>query len=327
MKKIAIVRRNGLGDLLTAFPLILYIRKRLPKAKITLFADKRNAPLLPYLPKVDEVVLFPHEGNKYVNVLKTAWKYRTEKFDLAICSKTSPMKLMNFFLFALGAKRRAAYVDDSWHRRLINYPLFHDPVNSKKLHQALKCLHLVAPELQEIPEELYPKLSIPPELRRGIPPPVAKGPVILVTATTTRVQSRFDPERYGRILNYLYQLHPFSVRIVGETKDRVRAALISEGLKMPYSIHFPRNFADFMLLLESSDLYFVGDGGVAHIGAGFDKSQVVLFGETDPCNWHPLSEKATALYHPIHVNAISDEVIFDAVKQRLEEVVCARANC
>jgi len=50
MKKIAVVRRNGLGDLLCAFPLINYFQKYQPDAQITLFVDKRNAPLIPYLP-------------------------------------------------------------------------------------------------------------------------------------------------------------------------------------------------------------------------------------------------------------------------------------
>jgi len=160
MKKIAIIRRNGLGDLLCAYPLILYLGKKYPNAKITLFVDARNYPLLGYLPPVDKVVVFPKKGNKYWNLFHKAFRYRKE-FDVAISAKTSPMKLANLFLFWLGAKKRIAYVDSSWHSKLINHPTPYHPSHARNLHQALKGLHLVAPELKAIPKECLPTLQIP----------------------------------------------------------------------------------------------------------------------------------------------------------------------
>ena len=61
------------------------------------------------------------------------------------------------------------------------------------------------------------------------------------------------------------------VSIVGQKRDEHRAVAIAKCLKMDKQIHFPRNFDEFMVLLESADLFFVGDGGVAHIGAALGK--------------------------------------------------------
>lgn len=323
---IAVIRRNGLGDLLCAYPLILYLQKKFQDASITLFIDQRNAPLIPYLPSVTQVVVFPAKGNKYWNLFKTSWPYR-KKFDLAISAKTSPMKLNNFFLYCLKAKERVAYVDKSWHARLVNRPIPYNPVKAKQLHQALKGLQTMAPELQDIPQELYPRLHVPQEIKnRYSTKRFSPHPIVLVSATTTKPSNRLDIDRYASLLNRLHSLSPISVRIIGQKDDRLRADAIAMKLQMEAHVHFPRNFDEFMVLLDASDIFFVGDGGVAHIGAALGKNVVALYGETNPEEWRPLSKTAEIFYHPIHVDRLQTQAIFEALKRNLEEFRCGRDN-
>lgn len=326
MNKIAIVRRNGLGDLLCTFPLIRHLKEKDPSVKITLFVDERNAPLLPYLESVEEVVIFPGKGNKYLNAYLTARKYRDE-FDLAISAKTSPMKLVNFFLYWMRAKKRIAYVDTHWHSRLINSPIAFDFEKSSQMHQALKCLKTVAPEIETISPSLFPRLSIPSEIKNNYSLKPVGLPQVLISATITKEKSRLNPNIYANLLHRLYDVAPFHARIVGQSQDRERANMIKENLQIPCSIHFPRNFEAFMVLLDSCDLYFVGDGGVAHIGAALSKKEVVLFGETNPVEWGPLNQDAEVFYHPVHVDKLSEHEIFQALKRKLKEVIdCGRNN-
>ncbi len=324
--EIAIVRRNGLGDLLCAYPLILYLQKN-KGASVTLFVDQRNAPLIPYLPPVQHVAVFPAKGFKYGNMLRMALRY-WKRFDVAISAKTSPMKLMNFFLFCLGARERIAYVDKSWSSFLINHPHIYDPVLAKKEHQALKGLHLVDPTLNEVPEAFYPTLHIPQAIRDRYPLPYNfLNPVVLVSATTTNPASRLNADRYRALLNRLYAHCTFSVLITGQKSDCERAEAIAAGLQMEHYVHFPRNFDEFMVLLDATDVFFVGDGGVAHIGAALGKAVVVLFGETNPVEWSPLSKRVKTFSHPEHVDHLDDEAIFQALKSQLQKVEdCGRDN-
>lgn len=317
MTKVAIIRRNGLGDLLCAYPLILYFRKYFPKTELTLFADERNAPLLPYLPPLDETVIFPGKGNKYVHVVQTALAYRRRGFDMAISAKSSPMKLVNIFLYTLGAKQRVAYVGNEWHSHLINRPIPFEEKSSKCTHQAVKNLQTVEPSYQEVPEELFPRLIMPPNLPQPSIP--LEGPILLLSATTTRPTSRFDPFRYAEVVNRLYEEIPFNVLIIGQKKDEPRARAIQEALRVPHLLYFPRSFEEFMVLMKMSDFYFVGDGGIAHIGAAMDKPQVVLFGETNPKEWAPMSRKAVTFYDPIHVNRLSDQKLQNALLEMMCE--------
>lgn len=295
MTKIAIIRRNGLGDLLCAYPLIRTLQER---GDVTLFVEKRNAPLLSYLPKINHIVL-PERGNKYLKMWWTARKFRGQ-FDFAYSAKTSPMKLMNLFLYWLGAEERIAYVDGGWHSRLITQPRY-EP--KERCHQALKGLRLVLPDADAVPKELYPTLHVEGDERDEL----------LVSVTTTRESNRLNVQRYAALINRL----GMRVTIVGQRADQIRAEALAALLHVEHTVHIPQTFAEFMLLLKGASHYFVGDGGVAHIGAALGKKGVVLYGQTHPDEWRPLSEKLTTLYHPAHVDQIDNETIFDALMRML----------
>ncbi|KMJ43692.1 hypothetical protein AB204_18180, partial [Xenorhabdus khoisanae] len=47
--KIAILRRNGLGDLICTQPLIKFLQKKHPNSEISLFIDAENTELAHYL--------------------------------------------------------------------------------------------------------------------------------------------------------------------------------------------------------------------------------------------------------------------------------------
>lgn len=102
--------------------------------------------------------------------------------------------------------------------------------------------------------------------------------------------------------------------------------MISEQLKMPHVCCVPQNFDEFMVLQSYCDLYFISDGGTAHIGAGLGKHLVVLFGSTSPILWAPLSKKAVCLYHGDHVNMIDDNQIFAALYAKFLEVESGRIH-
>lgn len=330
MRKVAIIRRNGLGDLILTCPLLSFIKKEEPESHITLIVDERNAPLIPYLPKIfDRHIVFPKKGNKYLNVLSLGYRCRKEKFDLAISAKTSPMKLMNFLLFATGAAKRRAYVEKkSFSRHLVNEAMFFDHKTFATMHQALKALRLVAGNISSIPEEFYPKLTIPDSIKKKYEVHLEPHPFYFVlTASTTHKSNQINEERYAHLVNRLSLQFPFMVLLIAEKKDEERANEIAKRLKVPYRLIFPRNFDEFMVWLSLGNLYFVPDGGIAHIGAGLGKKGVVLFGSASPEQWAPLSQEIKYFYHKDHVNYISDDQIFDALFLKCQELIVEVNRC
>jgi ADP-heptose:LPS heptosyltransferase len=324
VKNIALVRRNGLGDMLCVIPLLLYLKERAPQASITLFCDKSNASLLPFLPQVNEVVEFS-PGNKYLSVLGCAYRHRSKKFDLAISGKTSPMKLINFFLFTLGARRSIATVDNSWHRRLITDGVSYSEGNARSLHQSLKSLRLLDPRINEIPQRLYPTINIPPAilaaqeklLCKKLSSLSANVPLLLISLSYNRKSSNPGVDFYVNILNRLHRIHNFRVAVSCLPEDLGKAEMLSKKLS-PSSVAIATdNIPSFLTLLDLSDLVFVGDGGIMHLAAAMKKPQVTLFGATLLEEWLPLSNKAICFHHPRTVEEISKEKILQALLRQL----------
>src|SRR6185436_12809762 len=209
-QNIGIVRRNCLGDLLCVMPLVNLCHARFPGSQVTLFVDERGAPLLPYLEGVDRAVVIPSSSNKYASLLKTVWAQRHQKFDLLISAKPSPMKLLNLFLYLLRGKSRIAYVDQSWHSRMINQPRTYDPKEEK--HQMLKSLRLLDPSFEQVPSQLRPRLKVKPSFKFS-------QRTVLVSVTNNRLGSTLDADKTQRILNRAYEKSPFMVVINCEPAD------------------------------------------------------------------------------------------------------------
>lgn len=300
IKKIAIIRRNGLGDLICVLPLIQLCKKKAPHAKVVLFVDSRAAPLIPYLQGPDEVVLV-NDKNKYWGLFKAVRKQAP--FDLAISAKPSPMKLMNFFLYSSLATYRAAYVDGSWHCKWVNYGRTHYP--KEQVHQALKCLRLIEPKIEEVSEEFYPRFDVCREKQDM--------PTIFTSVTNNRIGSTLSAENYAGPLNHLFKHKNFSVVVNCELKDKEKAEAMGALLKMPYRVVPTPTFSEFMHLLASCDAAFIGDGGIMHLAAALNKPQVVLFGGTKIWEWAPLSKKAVCLGHLHNVNDIDQSQILKAL--------------
>ncbi|MFT4551972.1 MAG: ADP-heptose:LPS heptosyltransferase [Chlamydiales bacterium] len=327
VNNIALVRRNGLGDMICAMPLLLYLREKAPQASITLFCDKSNAAILPLLPKADEVVVFP-SGNKYLSVLSSAYLHRSKNFDLAISAKTSPMKLINFFLYFLGAQQRIATVDNSWHRSLINNPVPYSDSKARILHQSLKTLQLLDPSLKEVPKHLYPSIKIPSSVLKNkekivcqkLSPLSTNVPLILISVSYNRASSNPGIEFYKNILNRLHRVHPVRIAISCLAQDLEIAKKLSKQLFAPSVAISSDDIETFVTLLDLSDLIFIGDGGIMHIAAAMGKPQVTLFGETLLEEWQPLSEKATCFHHPENASEISREQVLKALLQQLDSI-------
>lgn len=305
--RIAVVRRNGLGDLITVMPLLALCKERYPGCHITLFVDQRNAPLLPYLQGFDDAVVIEPSRNKYISLFKTIWKQRHRRFDLAISARPIPMQWNNLFLAGLQTTRRRAVVETAWHSKWINEPL--EPVNAQK-HQMLKCLNILDPTLEHVAPHLMPSLHI--KKTHNFP-----DKTLLVSVTNRRLGSQLDADKITSHLNHAFAKKSFHVVISCEPRDIEKAQAVSLQLKMSHQIIPTPNFNDFMGLLASVHGSWTGDGGIMHLMAAMDKPQLVLFGRTAVCEWAPLSKKAVCIWHPENVNFISR----DEIEQGLEKVI------
>ena len=317
VKKIAVIRRNGYGDLLCAVPAITALKRLYPKAELTLFADTRNSALLPYLTCYDRAVIFRAGGNKYLEVLGTAWKYRREKFDLAFSAKPTSMKLVNLFLSLLGAKVQIAATDGEWHSRWINHP--HPSLSPAiKRHQALSCLQLLYPGLESVPSDLLPKITM-----NGTLPELSHLPkrFIVTSVSNNRPQNRLPPERQARLLNQFCMSQGLAAVVSGLPQDRSKVDAVMSGLRCPATSVVSESLHTLLTLLSQCTIALSGDGGFMHLLAAIGRPQVVLFTTTHTEEWAPMSPQATCIRNRQGLAEISDASILAALEERLHSTV------
>lgn len=309
--RIAIVRRNGLGDLLAVMPLVTLCKERYPGCHLTLFVDRRNAPLLPYLKGIDQAVIMEYSRNKYLSLIKTIWKNRKHEFDLVISARPTPMRWLNLFLGGLKATRKRAVVESGWGTQWINEPQPYEPHIQR--HQMVKTLRLLDPSIETVPEHLKPTLSIK---HRSM----FDQPTLLISVSNHRVGSQLDSDKIAYHLNTAFEKKPFQVVINCEPKDWARAEQVATRLKMKCEMIPTSSFDEFMTLLASVHGSWTGDGGIMHLMGALNKPQLVLFGKTEIWEWAPLSEKAICLRHPENVNLISQHEIQQALEALIGEL-------
>lgn len=325
-QKIAFFPSPRMGDLITSLPLVYHFRSCFPNSEITLAVVQSNSSLLPFLRGYDRALVLPYKSfilsKKELKKLKK--ENRFTDLDLAISCTTSFYKEGNEVLTRLGAKHCLAVTKYKYFARLrspnIDFPIFRE--REKKLH-SLAVLNILFPEFTHVPEHLYPQLVLPPHLK----PPQSKvfnellnhnsSPLLFITPSYNRDFSFPGIDLYCEVLNRLYEHLPFRVAISSLKQDLVAAQIIHRRLKAPSCVVMSQNLGELLKLMELSELLFIGDGGLMHLGACLDKKQVVLFGRTLIEEWAPLTTKAINLFHPEHAQKIDKNEILNALFQSL----------
>jgi len=306
--RVAIVRRNGLGDLMTVMPLVALCKEKYPGCHVTLIVDQRNAPLLPYLTGYDDAVVIAGSKNKYISLLRTLWHNRQRRFDLVISGKPAPMRWLNLFLAGLKAKRKRAVVGKTWDARWVNDPVEYAPAER---HQMVSCLQILDDTITHVPERYLPKLKVNKKFE-------FRGKTVLVSVTNTRVGSQLEPETIVEHLNAIGD--SIEVILNCEPKDIELAQQVARRLKIRHQIIPTENFDELEGLLASVDASWSGDGGIMHLMAAMDKPQLVQFGRTPLWEWAPMSKKAVCIWHPENVNLIEKGEIRAGLKKLLDEL-------
>ncbi|WFQ79865.1 glycosyltransferase family 9 protein [Xenorhabdus sp. SF857] len=314
--KIAILRRNGLGDLICTQPLIKFLQKTYPNAEINLFIDSGNTELAYYLCPEIKIHILPR-GNKYLSIIKTALAFRRKNFEIAISAKPTPMKLNNLFLWLLGAKRRYAVVTDKhWHAKLVNYPVKQEQVNG--YHQALKVLRTFSPNESKLSPETFPYI----EFKNTFQSIEQQTPMILFSISNNRKYSLINNERLTLIANKILENYPDTKFFISSYKhDTPLAEDLKSRIGKNSEVVVSDSLDSFLTLLNSMTLIVVGDGGICHLAAALQKKLVAFYGVTRPENWAPLATKDTTitLYHPENVNNIDLGKVYPAIFSLLKE--------
>ena len=325
VKRILVVQRNNIGDMVLATPLLAGLRREFPGAKIDVLATSYNATVLDGFAAVDHVHVYtklkhrgPHQSwlGNVLEQLALRRRLRKVAYDTIILNSgpTDRTALALARAIANPHCRIIRFADDpanGIHAQtevVLPYPSqdgTHQVEKTALLGAALErdpnaftgqCeVHADPARLRLFVAELahHRQMSVHPlRLRESVA-------VVALSLSARRIDQRWPA---SHVIEFAKALHAaLHCQIVllwspGSQTNRLhpgddeKAAEVEAALRTArVPVFAPRTatLPDLIAALACCDIAVLPDGGAMHLAAGVGKPVVALFGSAQPSQWHP----------------------------------------
>ena len=308
-KKILIIRRDNIGDLVCTTPAIAALRKHYPDAEIGALVNSYNAEVLRGNTNVDRVFVYQklkHAGDLASRFkalsqrLKLIAQLRRWKPDVTILAKASYDRHGLNFARQIGAKNVIGFVPDDLKQAKglpdirLQTPVFTEVHEVEAVNQLLAPLNItdalgplqvfpdsnaVAAIQQRLPAAQH-RIALhvsarEPERRWGNPNFIALAKHILETQPNTQILLFWSPGKAND------PHHPGDDEAAAELMQAVQSERL---IPMP-----TQNLTELIAALSVCDLFIGTDGGAMHLAVALNKKVLALFeNKPDKLNhWYP----------------------------------------
>ena len=295
IKKILIIRADGIGDMLNATPAIALIRQNYASAEISVLARPLNAPVLHGNPDVDRVLVYDRQGehSRITKKLKFYQSIRREKFDLVVALHTATFP--HFISYISGATYRLGRYQKGFKSTLTH--ALHVKYKKGETHEVDKNLELV-------------KLICTGESKRKLifnlsPDEITQAESLLkswhiqndtfligIHPGGSSFDKRWPEENYATLADRLKKDYNGTILLLQGPDEAELTLKIQETMESHAIVYAPKTIRELGAILSRCSLVVCNDSGPMHLAAALDISTVAVFGPTDYVAWHPMSDKA-----------------------------------
>lgn len=303
-RRILVIRRDNIGDLLCTTPLLSALRRHYPDAHIACLVNAYNAPVLQGNPDLDRVYSYTKAKHAPGLPLIHWWRewrvyraLRQERFDLIIHANPMPHRRTARLVRYLGAPWRLGVVEPARAADAQAYNIPLSPGAVRGTHHVERVFSLLRPlGIRDEPGRLVLKGQGEPRSERG-------RRVVGVHISSRKPCNRWPEPHFVRLIEGLLaekrevrlfwapgsQANP---RHPGDDEVAERLA----GRFSPRLVPCPTQALETLIQgLAGTDGLICADGGTLHIAVALGKPVVGLYGCTDPAMWGPWQVRAQAL--------------------------------
>jgi ADP-heptose:LPS heptosyltransferase len=310
VRRIAVLRGGGIGDLLFALPAIDALATTYPDAEITVLGSPVHAALLEGRPScVSRVELLPIERGVREAAREQSDPVKTAEFRARV-RRRGPIDLgvqvhgggrySNPFLIGLGPRHSVGCAtEDAVHlERTLPYVYYQ--------HEVVRGLEVAGLAGAE-PVTLEPRLSVTPSERSAVARhlPADGRPLAVVHPGATDPRRRWPGERFARVIDGLLAAGA-SVRLIGDAGERALAGAIVRGLDAGRGrddgqvqvLAGSLSLGESAALLEAADVVVANDSGPRHMAQAVGAPTVGVFWFGNVVNAAPFSRGR----HRVHLS-------------------------
>jgi ADP-heptose:LPS heptosyltransferase len=307
-RRILVLRRENIGDLVCTTPLLAALRAAMPDAYIALLANSYNAPVVERNPHLDAIHIYTkakHAGNfarivrAYCQRAALLFRLRRAKFDdVVLPDPTYVDRNIRLAKFILGGRAKT---------RVIGFTDFDgrsDGLDVSFRHSRGEAIHIVdlifrlaqAWSIKTLPP---PCVVVPPNVagavaldkRAGRAQPVA------IHISARKTSQRWSAEKFALVIRQIHAHFGCTFRLFWSPGDEENILHPGDDLKaqavirllgdIPVEPHPTNTLEELIAGLSACGSVICADGGAMHVAAGLGKPIVCLFGESDAVRWHP----------------------------------------
>ncbi|GAB0058213.1 hypothetical protein SIID45300_02558 [Candidatus Magnetaquicoccaceae bacterium FCR-1] len=288
-RRILIIRKDNIGDLVCTTPLIARLRLQYPDAHLAALVTDYNTPVLWGNPDLDALYAYKkakhrHTGESWLGVYARRaglfWKLRRQRFDL-ILLPGGPHP---------SALRAARLLDPE--RILVRHETpfgAHEVECVLRLARGLGIDDATPPAPTRVVADPHHLARLPRLPERGTP-------LIAVHISARKPPQRWPWERFAALIGLLRQ-RGFLVALFWSPGaednplhpgDDDKAGRILEAVNDPLVMPHPTQaLPELIAGLSRCRAVICSDGGAMHLAAGLGKPIVCFFGNSDARRWHP----------------------------------------
>lgn len=307
LKRILVIRRDNIGDLVCTTPLFNTLRSHYPTAQIDALVNSYNVQAIEHYPHLDNIYTYTkskHRANDQ-SLLSVYWhryklirKLRRQKYDLILLAGNFSQHAVRTAK-SLNAKQTIGFHpsnDETSNLDIAVKPPFNIHHEVERTHHLLTTLSInSSPGALTLLPDSKVKNSLAKKLQDTEWSPQKH--TIGLHISARKPSQRWPGENFAQLIRQLHAQYDCQFLLFwapGDEKnphhpgDNQKADRLLKQLKdLPaYPMH-TQQLRDLIAGIDLCDQFICSDGGAMHIAAGLQKSLVCFFGDSDAKQWHP----------------------------------------
>jgi lipopolysaccharide heptosyltransferase II len=354
-KKILCVRPDNMGDLIMSAPAIRALKQTFG-CSITLLTSSMAAGIVPFLPEIDDVLVFNAPWVKSTNEDGTGAFYdmieqvKQKQFDAAVIFTVFSQNPLPsaMIAFLAGIPRRLAYCRENPYQLLTNWIPDKEPYDCIQ-HQVQRDLELVKRVGARTEEK---RLHL--KLQKNVWPNVSKKlgqigldterPWLIFHAGVSEPKREYPKTLWAETGKQVVREMNYQVLLTGNNSEKSAAEFIKKGIgEDVFNAAGLFTLEEFILLIKRSPLVVSVNTSTAHIAAAVGTPIIVLYALSNPQHSPWMAKGRVLLYdiatelrsknevlryvhehvHPKAMGMVSPEEIVQSIR----EVLVGNCDC
>ncbi|MCX7893672.1 MAG: glycosyltransferase family 9 protein [Burkholderiales bacterium] len=308
-RKILVIRRDNIGDLVLTTPLFAALRERLPDAQIDVLTNSYAEPVLFGNPDVDNVYVYTkahHRGEGvsrlrvYLQRFRVTRELRRERYDAILLARSLAIPRLVARARRIGASEIVGVLAPGDHlARKLTHAIAWDP--SPDVHEVVRSFRtaehfgIAGPPG---PLRLFPQEAEVREARERLAPVLGLGKrLVAVNLSSRKVRQRWPAESFARFMRELAAREGVAFMLVWSPGDAANPRHPGDDAKarevmarlegVPCAAYATAELRQLIAGLSLASAIVTSDGGAMHLGAGVGLPVLAFFGNSSVASWRP----------------------------------------